>query len=59
MSYGPDQIDQWRGATYVDRILRGEAGRRLRYFNFILLCGSLNSDNSHLHLIVKAERVTN
>jgi putative ABC transport system substrate-binding protein len=25
MSYGPDQIDQWRGAaTYVDRILRGE-----------------------------------
>ena len=25
MSYGPNQIDQWRGAaTYVDRILRGE-----------------------------------
>jgi putative ABC transport system substrate-binding protein len=25
MSYGPDQIDQWRGAaTYVHRILRGE-----------------------------------
>jgi ABC-type uncharacterized transport system substrate-binding protein len=25
MSYGPDPIDQWRGAaTYVDRILRGE-----------------------------------
>jgi putative ABC transport system substrate-binding protein len=25
MSYGPDQIDQWRGAaTYVDRILRGD-----------------------------------
>ena len=25
MSYGSDQIDQWRGAaTYVDRILRGE-----------------------------------
>jgi putative ABC transport system substrate-binding protein len=25
LSYGPDQIDQWRGAaTYVDRILRGE-----------------------------------
>jgi putative ABC transport system substrate-binding protein len=25
ISYGPDQIDQWRGAaTYVDRILRGE-----------------------------------
>jgi putative ABC transport system substrate-binding protein len=25
MAYGPDQIDQWRGAaTYVDRILRGE-----------------------------------
>ena len=25
MSYGPDSIDQWRGAaTYVDRILRGE-----------------------------------
>src|SRR5262249_60495683 len=25
MSYGPDQIYQWRGAaTYVDRILRGE-----------------------------------
>jgi putative ABC transport system substrate-binding protein len=25
MSYGPDQIDGWRGAaTYVDRILRGE-----------------------------------
>jgi putative ABC transport system substrate-binding protein len=24
MSYGPNQIDQWRGAaTYVDRILRG------------------------------------
>jgi putative tryptophan/tyrosine transport system substrate-binding protein len=26
ISYGPDQIDQWRGAaTYVDRILRGES----------------------------------
>ena len=25
MSYGPDQIEQYRGAaTYVDRILRGE-----------------------------------
>jgi putative tryptophan/tyrosine transport system substrate-binding protein len=25
LSYGPDQIDQWRGAaSYVDRILRGE-----------------------------------
>jgi ABC-type uncharacterized transport system substrate-binding protein len=25
MSYGPDQIEQWRGAaSYVDRILRGE-----------------------------------
>ena len=25
LSYGPDQVDQWRGAaTYVDRILRGE-----------------------------------
>ncbi len=25
MSYGPDQLDQWRGAaTYIDRILRGE-----------------------------------
>ena len=25
MSYGPDQVDQWRGAaTYVDRILRGD-----------------------------------
>jgi putative ABC transport system substrate-binding protein len=25
MSYGPDQIDQWRGvAAYVDRILKGE-----------------------------------
>jgi putative tryptophan/tyrosine transport system substrate-binding protein len=25
ISYGPDQIEQWRGAaTYVDRILRGE-----------------------------------
>jgi putative ABC transport system substrate-binding protein len=25
ISYGPDQIDQWRGAaTYVDRILRGQ-----------------------------------
>jgi putative ABC transport system substrate-binding protein len=25
LSYGPDQIDQWRGAaTYVDRVLRGE-----------------------------------
>jgi putative ABC transport system substrate-binding protein len=25
MSYGPDQIEQWRGvATYVNRILRGE-----------------------------------
>lgn len=25
VSYGPDQIDQWRGAaSYVDRILRGE-----------------------------------
>jgi putative tryptophan/tyrosine transport system substrate-binding protein len=25
MSYGSDQIDEWRGAaTYVDRILRGE-----------------------------------
>ena len=25
LSYGPDQVDEWRGAaTYVDRILRGE-----------------------------------
>jgi putative ABC transport system substrate-binding protein len=25
LSYGPDQVDQWRGAaSYVDRILRGE-----------------------------------
>src|SRR5258708_29165690 len=25
MSYGPDQVEQWRGAaSYVDRILRGE-----------------------------------
>ncbi len=25
LSYGPDQVDQWRGAaTYVDRILKGE-----------------------------------
>jgi len=25
MAYGPDQVEQWRGAaTYVDRILRGE-----------------------------------
>ena len=25
ISYGPDQIDQWRGAaSYVDPILRGE-----------------------------------
>jgi putative tryptophan/tyrosine transport system substrate-binding protein len=25
LPYGPDQIDQWRGAaSYVDRILRGE-----------------------------------
>jgi putative ABC transport system substrate-binding protein len=25
ISYGPDQIDQWRGAArYVDRILKGE-----------------------------------
>ena len=25
MSYGPDQVEQWRGAaTYVDRIFRGE-----------------------------------
>jgi putative tryptophan/tyrosine transport system substrate-binding protein len=25
MSYGPDQVEQWRGAaTYVDRILRGQ-----------------------------------
>jgi putative ABC transport system substrate-binding protein len=25
ISYGPDQIDQWRGAAhYIDRILRGE-----------------------------------
>ena len=25
MSYGPDQIEQWRGAaSYVNRILRGE-----------------------------------
>ena len=30
MSYGPDQIDQWRGAaTYVDRILRGESPSKL------------------------------
>jgi hypothetical protein len=29
MSYGPDQVDQWRGAaTYVDRILRGESSSR-------------------------------
>jgi putative ABC transport system substrate-binding protein len=25
LSYGPDQVDNWRrAATYVDRILRGE-----------------------------------
>jgi putative tryptophan/tyrosine transport system substrate-binding protein len=25
LSYGPDQVNQWRGAaTYVDRILKGE-----------------------------------
>ena len=25
MSYGPDQVEQWRGAAaYVDRILRGQ-----------------------------------
>ena len=25
MTYGPDQIDQWRGAArYIDRILKGE-----------------------------------
>ena len=25
MSYGPDQVESWRGAaTYVDRILRGD-----------------------------------
>jgi ABC-type uncharacterized transport system substrate-binding protein len=30
MSYGPDQIEQWRGAaTYVDRILRGEKSGEL------------------------------
>ena len=30
ISYGPDQIDQWRGAaTYLDRILRGEAPAEL------------------------------
>ena len=30
MSYGPDQIEQWRGAaTYVDRILRGEKPAQL------------------------------
>jgi putative ABC transport system substrate-binding protein len=30
MSYGPDQIDQWRGAaTYVDRVLRGEKAGEL------------------------------
>jgi putative tryptophan/tyrosine transport system substrate-binding protein len=30
MSYGPDQIDQWRGAaTYVDRILHGEEASNL------------------------------
>ena len=30
MSYGPDQIEQWRGAAnYVDRILRGEKAGEL------------------------------
>jgi putative ABC transport system substrate-binding protein len=30
MAYGPDQIDQWRGAaTYADRILRGEKSGEL------------------------------
>jgi putative ABC transport system substrate-binding protein len=30
ISYGPDQIDQWRGAaTYLDRILRGEGPSEL------------------------------
>ena len=30
MSYGPDQIDQWRGAAkYVDRILHGEKASNL------------------------------
>jgi putative tryptophan/tyrosine transport system substrate-binding protein len=30
VSYGPDQIDQWRGAAgYADRILRGEAANDL------------------------------
>jgi hypothetical protein len=30
LSYGPDQIEQWRGvATYVDRILRGEKAGEL------------------------------
>jgi putative ABC transport system substrate-binding protein len=28
LSYGPDQVDNWRrAATYVDRILRGEKPR--------------------------------
>ena len=30
MSYGPDQIDQWRGAAeYADRILKGETPAQL------------------------------
>jgi putative ABC transport system substrate-binding protein len=30
LSYGPDQVDEWRGAaTYVDRILRGEKAGEL------------------------------